>query len=328
MVAPVFRHSRSTIRLLILLFYAKQASALKMTIFRMEIPNVSGSLSEEQMTKLRQFEDLIAVEKANENEIQTFLEANTAFMPTPDIIGYHGLHLNSVIAKFPVGERFTDYAYLCKNSIEWRLVLVELEDSNKRIFKRSGTNGAFTAAFSDAVAQIDVWRDHATDHLDQLREKLRPLMVPPQMFRNKLSVQYMLVIGRSAELEQDEKRRLRLANYGNDRDLRIITYDTIAREVRSGGGKAKAVLRANSRGFRLQSTEGMPSLMFSHIMPEHLELSSEAEAGLRANQYDIDAWKRNEPLIFNEKWTLQTAEELQGEVHPAVRSTIDRLKDR
>jgi hypothetical protein len=280
------------------------------------------------MRKLTEFEDLIAVEPPNENAIQAFLEANTAFMPTPDIIGYHGLHLNSVIAKFPVGERSTDYAYLCKNSIEWRLVLVELEDSNKRIFKPSSKNVAFTAEFSDAVAQIDVWRDYTTSHMDRLREKLQPLMVPPQMFRNKLSVRYLLVIGRSSELEHDEKRRLRLANYGHDRDLRVITYDTIAREFRSGGGKPKAVLRANSRGYRLQSTEAMPSLMFSHIMPEHLELSPEAEADLRANQYDIDAWTRNEPLIFNEKWTRGTAAELQVELHPAVKSVIDRIKDR
>lgn len=299
-----------------------------MTLFGVEIPNVCSSLSEEQKQKLLQFQDLIAVEGPNENAIQAFLEANTEFMPTPGTIGYHGLHLNSVIAKFPVGERSTDYAYLCKNSIEWQLVLVELEDSNKRIFKPSSKNVAFTAEFSDAVAQIDVWRDYATDHLDRLREKLRPLMVPPQMYRNKLSVRYMLVIGRSAEFEYDEKRRLRLANYGQDRDLRIITYDTIAREVRSGGAKAKAVLRANSRGYRLQSTEGMPSLMFSDIMPEHLELSPEAEADLRANQYDIDSWKRNEPLVFNEKWTFRTAKKLQDEVHPAIKSAIERLKDR
>ena len=280
------------------------------------------------MQKLAEFEALIAVVTPNENAIQAFVEANTAFMPTPDIIGYHGLHLNSVIAKFPVGERSTDYAYLCKNSIEWRLVLVELEDSSKRIFKPSSKNVAFTAEFSDAVAQIDVWRDYKTNHMDHLREKLRPLMVPPQMFRNKLSVRYLLVIGLSAELEHDEKRRLRLANYGHDRDLRIITYDTIAREFRSSGGKAKAVLRANSRGYRLQSTEAMPSLMFSHILPEHLELSPEAEADLRANQYDIDAWTRNEPLIFNEKWTRRTVDELQDKVNPVVKSLLGRVKDR
>src|SRR3546814_14039289 len=76
------------------------------------------------------------------------------FMPTPDVL-HHRLHMNSVIAKFPIGERSTDYAYLSKSTVEWQLVLVELEDSSKRIFKDSSKNDAFTVDFSDAVAQID-----------------------------------------------------------------------------------------------------------------------------------------------------------------------------
>src|SRR3546814_17254194 len=127
--------------------------------------------------------------------------------------------MNSVIAKFPSGERSTDYAYLSKSTVEWQLVLGELEDSSKRIFKDSSKNDAFTVDFSDAVAQIDVWRDHVSQHLDQVREKLHPLMVPPQMARNKLSVRYVLVIGRSADFEHDEASRLRVATYGSSRKL-------------------------------------------------------------------------------------------------------------
>ena len=283
--------------------------------------NLSGS-TDLNLTKFRQ---LIDVSDANENDVQAFLEANTTFMPTPDILN-HRLHLNSVIAKFPIGERSTDYAYLTKSTVEWRLVLVELEDSGKRIFKKSSKNLAFTADFTNAVAQIDVWRDYASQNLEQIREKLRPLLVPPQMARNRLSIQFMLVIGRSDELEHNEARRLRLATYGDERKLRIITYDTIAREVEAGFCEPKAVLRANSRGYFLQSVEGMPNSIFAYVMPEHLELAPVAEAALRANQYDIDAWKQNEPLTFNEKWTFDSQPELYDAMHTAVKKVVARQR--
>lgn len=286
---------------------------------------MTNEIPEELKQKLADFRDLISVPKKNENAIQAFLEANTTFMPTPDLLG-HRLHLNSVIAKFPVGERSTDYAYLTKTSIEWRLVLVELEDSGKRIFKPSSKNLAFTTEFADAVAQIDVWRDYASQHLDRLRGKLRPLLVPPPMAHHRLSVRYVLVIGRSEELEHHDARKLRLANYGAERDLRIMTYDTLLHEVAAGHSKPKAVLRANSRGYLLQSAEGMPAHMFAYIMPAQLELSGPAEASLRAETYDIDAWKRNEPLNFNEKWTRASEPTLYNGMHPAVKNIIARQK--
>src|SRR3546814_2430917 len=111
---------------------------------------------------------------------------------------------------------------------------------------------------------------HGSQHLDQVREKLHPLMVPPQMARNKLSVRYVLVIGRSAEFEHDEARRLRLANYGAERNLRIMTYDTIRREVAAGHAKANAVLRANSRGYVLQSADALQTIMFAYMRPSEI----------------------------------------------------------
>ena len=279
----------------------------------------------ELQAELAEFDDLIATPKANENAIQAFLEANTMFMPTPDILN-HRVHMNSVIAKFPIGERSTDYAYLTKSSIEWRLVLVELEDSSKPIFKKSSKNAALSTEFNDAVAQIDVWRDYVHQHPDRLRDKLRPLMVLVPMARHRLSVRYVLVIGRSAEFEHDDARKLRLANYGAERDLTIMTYDTIRREVAAGHNKPKAVLRANSRGYRLQSAEAMPTIMFAHMKPAELELSDVAEAALRAESYDIDAWKRNEPLVFNDKWTRDSEPELYESMHPAVQKFIARQK--
>src|SRR3546814_18856779 len=93
-------------------------------------------MSDEITGKIADFDKLIGEPKYNENAIQAFLEANTMFMPTPDVL-HHRLHLNSVIAKFPIGKRSTDYAYLSKSTFDWTLVLVDLEENSKRIFKNS-----------------------------------------------------------------------------------------------------------------------------------------------------------------------------------------------
>lgn len=252
------------------------------------------------------------------------MEANTAFMPTPDLL-HHRLHMNCVIAKFPVGERSTDYAYLTKTSVEWRLILVELEDSSKKIFKKSSKNSAFTADFNDAVAQIDVWQDYVKKYIDQLRDRLQPLLIPPPMAKNRLLVSYVLVIGRSEELDHNETRRFRLASYQEQRNLRIITYDSIIRMVKDGFSGPKAVLRTKSRGYLLQSVEAMPTAMFAYIMPEHLELAPSAEEDLRSNKFDLDEWKRNKPLIINDKWTPNSDPALFEEMHPITQTFISRI---
>src|SRR3546814_8162634 len=94
----------------------------------------------------------------------------------------------------------------------------------------------------------------------------------------------------------------------------------------AGHAKANAVLRANSRGYVLQAAEAMPTIMFAYMRPSDLELSPAAEAALRANQYDIDAWKQNKMLTFNEKWTFDSQPDLYDEMHPAVKSFVARQK--
>src|SRR3546814_6778456 len=70
----------------------------------------------------------------------------------------------------------------------------------------------------------------------------------------------------------------------------------------------------------------MPTIMFAYMRPSELELSPAAEAALRANQYDIDAWKQNKMLTFNEKWTFDSQPDLYDEMHPAVKSFVARQK--
>ena len=254
-----------------------------------------------------------------------FMEAHTAYMPAPNSFS-RGLHLKSVIAKFPIGDRTCDYAYLAKTSVEWELTLVELEDSAKRIFKPSSKNEAFTSEFNDAIAQIEVWRDFVDNHPQQIREKLRPLLVPPQMASNKLRVQYLLIYGRSDEIEQHERRRQRLAGVREKHGISVLTYDTVKRMAERGESKAKAVLRATSRGYLMQSAEAAPEGIFAYVGTEHLELSSSAEQSLRDDHYDIDAWKGGRMLGYNERYPIPTDEERSVMIQEMIARSVEQAR--
>lgn len=273
------------------------------------------------------FEDLLAKPGPHENEIQAYLEEHTALMLTPGLLN-HLLHLNCVISKFPFGERIADYAYLTKSSNEWKLVLVELEDSHKQLFKPSSPHEGFSASMNDAIAQVDVWRDHWRDHSKAVIETLEPLLVPPVMRRNTMTLECVLIIGRSVEIEHNEARRKRLATLRADKGIQVMTYDTLLRAYRAARENPKGVLRKVLKGYRLQSAEGLPTSMFSYILPEHLSLAPAADAALRAAGYQIDAWLQNRPLALNEKWPLDLTAEaaIEAGFHPAAAKVIDRAE--
>jgi len=135
--------------------------------------------------------------KKKEQEIQDYMEINTEFLPTPDLLG-HGLHFNIVISKFPLGDRYkVDYAYLTKNSDSWRIVFVELELPSKTLFLKNIKNIQNTADFNSALAQIQNWKEFLLQNQDQVIDRLRPLLKPLEY--NPIHFHYVLIIGRSHE---------------------------------------------------------------------------------------------------------------------------------
>lgn len=266
-----------------------------------------------------EFERLIDAGLHNENELQAFIESHTTFLPTPGLLN-HQLHCRCLISKFPVGDRKTDFAYLTKSSDRWRLVLVELESPAKKIFK-GGSNAANSADFNDAFAQIRTWKEHWEDYRTDVLRRLEPLLIPPVMASNSLFVQYVLVIGRSDEKKHDDARRRRLASLGEE-GVHVMTWDTLLEEYQSGRGRAKAVLTVDGRGFRLKHAERSPKLLFAYVRPQHLKLSKAAEAALRADGFQIDAWRAGEMLVVNDRHPMGDPKKFREE---AVRSYLESI---
>jgi hypothetical protein len=111
-----------------------------------------------------EFERLLADSDKDENDIQAFLEQHTEFLDTSPWLLNHQLHMNCVIAKFPIGGRTADFAYLTRSSDRWLFVLVEIERANKSLFAASSKHVGNSADFNEALAQTTVWRDYWEQH--------------------------------------------------------------------------------------------------------------------------------------------------------------------
>ncbi len=83
---------------------------------------------------INNFRELIDRDDVTEPEIQTFMEKHSEIIPVPYLLG-HDLLWNAVISKFVLDrDKIPDFAFLTKNSAHWRLVLIELERPQKRLF--------------------------------------------------------------------------------------------------------------------------------------------------------------------------------------------------
>ena len=63
------------------------------------------------------------------------------------------------------------------------------------------------------------------------------------------------------------------------------------------------------------------------MLPEHLTVPEEAETRLKAEGYQMDAWRNNQLLRFNEKWASEPSDDEAGDLHWATRSVL-RAADR
>ncbi|WP_422344964.1 Shedu anti-phage system protein SduA domain-containing protein [Parasphingorhabdus sp.] len=271
------------------------------------------------------FEDLLNDGSKNENDLQRFLEEHSEFLVTPWLLN-HQLHMNCVITKFPVGDRTADFAYLTKSSDKWCLVLVEIERADKCLFNRSSKHVGMSAVFNEALAQTSVWREYWDENKNTVRERLRPLLVPLGMARNKLELRRVLVIGRSQEKDSNEDRRQRIAAIEKDQQIEILTFDTLLRHYRNGRGEKRCILSPRSSGYSIKHMDGQPEHLFAYVYPEHLDVPPIFETQLKAAGFQMDAWRNNELLIYNGKWSTTPSDEEAGGVHPGVKKIIAAAK--
>ena len=255
-------------------------------------------------------------ENVDESSMQSFFEEHTAFIPTP-FMQNHQLHFNCFITKFPVGPYYTDLAYLTKSTVEWNVVLLEIENPKRKLFKGKIDHANFSAEFTHAMQQIRDWKAFIDDNHREVVDSLCRIRKPLQ--NNKVSFKYVLVMGRRGELENSQARRRAIADASSD-EIKVITYDTILSDYerqrripeesivlsmyQRDRFKVKFLPRHNHAS--VSEREKISTFMFTYMSPEDISLSSEQINVLKDAGYDMDSWSTGKYLKIDGKYTQES----------------------
>lgn len=231
---------------------------------------------------------------ATELDLKSFLESNPIFIPTPKLLN-HGLHFNAIISQFNFARGYVaDFAYLTKSTGVWWLVLIEFESPNVTLFLKHGPDPQRSAAFNKGINQVDDWRRVTKENQQAVRETLRDILVP--LAWNPISIFYILVIGRSQELLQDERKRISFGGL-NTGDLTILTYDSLLSGFENSQWANKNVFSLQKDGVHVKRMTAMRTPMV-YLGPDKLRLTPEQLHELRARGYAVDSWLKGNALDF------------------------------
>lgn len=232
-----------------------------------------------------------------------FLEKNTDLIYTPFLLNHH-LHFQSIISKLPLDTSLiSDFVYLTKSSKSWYIVLVELEHPNKKLFNENSKLITPTKDFTAAISQIHSWKDFILQNGNEIIRRLEPIRKPLQ--RNKCFFKYLLVIGRSDQISNNQALKNRLISL-EDPDFRICTYDTLIENMEFGRPEKKNILRLTKDFYEFKYIHLEPFNMFSSLSPEDIHLTTAQKTMLISKGYEIDKWERGEHLLVNGKRTAKS----------------------
>lgn len=232
--------------------------------------------------------------RQKEQVVQAFLEENSVLIPMHNLEN-HGLHMDSIISKFPLGTAFTtDYAYLTKSSSRWVVTFVELEAPEKPIFTADMDRPTFSSTFNGAISQVEQWMHYVEEHRDAVRESVSKLLRP--MAGNKLTFAYQLVIGRSASKNVSDDHKAAFEMRRDKSGIDIFTYDALISHYRSGKRFEKNVMFASKNRFAFKRVACEFGNMLAWIGPDALKFSTAQRAELVSRGYEMDAWEVGETL--------------------------------
>jgi hypothetical protein len=251
---------------------------------------------------IKEFYKILDDSSYNENNIQNFLENNSELIPLPFLNG-HQLHFTTIISKFKLGNEYvTDFAYLTKCSDYWYFVLVELEDSKKKIFTRDKENIHFSADFNHAYDQITSWKAYINDNRESVLKKVNKIKIP--LGENPIYFKYVLIIGRNEEKKDSERKTKMFAQKSNS-DTKVMTYDSIISAYKYLPYiQTKLIVSPwKEQGFNVKIVpKNLSTNIFAYVSHEFLKIDEENIKKLKNQDYQMDAWFDGEPLVINEKY--------------------------
>ena len=162
---------------------------------------------EQKRELLYQYEQLLNSNPEREETLQKFLEAHPALLSPTHIRCYPKLALGAHITDFVFQEPTGDY------------LLVELEKSTHELFLKGRRRTDATSELNHARSQICDWKRYLQDNLWTVQNELGLIGISS-------TPRSLIVIGRSAMLDVDQRRKLTAMESENP-TTKILTYDDV-----------------------------------------------------------------------------------------------------
>lgn len=158
---------------------------------------------------LNQFELLLQSNPRREEDIQSFLTQH------PVLIDPFVTELRS---KHQLGNDFiTDYVIRRINN---DYVLIEIEKSTDKIFTQDGN---FTSTLTKATSQVRDFQAWVSENISYAQKKLPNIRRP----------EGMVIIGRSLDLNNIDRKRLEEENFSRRGHIRILTFDDLLDQAKA-----------------------------------------------------------------------------------------------
>lgn len=160
-------------------------------------------------TIINKFEVLIDNKPKREEEIQKLFTQHPVLLDP---------FVNELFSKQQLGSDFiTDFVVKRTNN---EYILVEIENSTDALFN---SNGSFSSNLMEAISQVRDFQAWVSDNLPYAQKKLPGIKHP----------EGLVVIGRSSNLSEIEKKRLVEENHSRRSHIKIVTYDELLETAKS-----------------------------------------------------------------------------------------------
>ena len=212
-----------------------------------------------------------------EQAYQRFIETNTRLVPREFTLN-HGIWCDLVFRKLPLGSDYVcDFAFLTKGSVQWRLVLVEIERPDKKFFR--GSTLDLHRDFTDAIEQVSNWRAVLTANLNGFAQQAFGSIMSFPQIEHPGDARFVLVYGRRSEFKGNLKREKKLAAQQRP-DLRIMSFDSLVEESAPRGELYLAARR--NEFIDIISDRFVSETPFAFLEPENVQISARLSASAKS----------------------------------------------
>lgn len=250
---------------------------------------------------LDDFEALYSRNDIREAELHEYMESHSEVIPVPWLLG-HDLQWNSVLSQFEISRgNIADFAFLTKHSGQWRIVFIELERPQKRLFIDS-PHVDFHSETRQAIAQVQAWKACINNDPKRVIEAFHPLMKPVRFWTNPVDFRYVLIIGRNPKGDFPTREHAScVKQLADESDILLVTYDSIGRmSSRTGIGYPKNILAHLDDSFRVKRGQADTNL-FSYFGCNEISMDDAQAQWFINNKYDIASWNRGQMLTLGNK---------------------------